>query len=142
MIRVKATRQQKLGISAIKGINLYSPKRVAVITEKIYLYKATGAGLTPNINNLRFYNSGLTQGGEPVYYDETDTYRLHFAGTVTSLTEPPTYQYSFYISEISSNSIKWNKISSSQTNSNPGFLGNYPKAFLSNAVGTVTISLI
>lgn len=46
-----------------------------------YLYIATGTGLLPNINGLRFYDSGLTQSEQPIYYDETNTYQLRFAGT-------------------------------------------------------------
>lgn len=43
-----------------------------------YLYLATGAGLSPNINGLRFYNTGLTQNGQPIYYDETNVYWLAY----------------------------------------------------------------
>ena len=43
-----------------------------------FLYKATGSSLSPNINNLRFYDSGLVREGRPIYYDETNTYKLSF----------------------------------------------------------------
>jgi len=47
-----------------------------LISSKRYLYIANGAGLSPNINGLRFYDSGLIQLGIPIYYDETNTYKL------------------------------------------------------------------
>jgi hypothetical protein len=47
-----------------------------LISSKRYLYIANGAGLSPNINGLRFYDSGLIQLGVPIYYDETNTYKL------------------------------------------------------------------
>jgi hypothetical protein len=43
-----------------------------------YLYIASGVGLSPNINNFRFYDSGLTQNGQPIYYDETNVYWLTY----------------------------------------------------------------
>jgi hypothetical protein len=76
-MRVKGTKQ--LG-SFTRGINLYIPKKAIVSQARTYLYKATGVGLSPDINNLRFYDSGLTNSGQPVYYDETDTYKLYYSG--------------------------------------------------------------
>jgi hypothetical protein len=43
-----------------------------------YLYIASGVGLSPNINGFRFYDSGLTQNGQPIYYDETNVYWLTY----------------------------------------------------------------
>lgn len=48
---------------------------------RTYLYKATGTGLTPNINGLRFYDSGLIQNGQPIFYDETNTYKIFYSGS-------------------------------------------------------------
>ena len=50
------------------------------IMPRIYVYKATGTDLTPNINGLRFYDSGLTENGLPIYYDETNTYKIRRTG--------------------------------------------------------------
>jgi hypothetical protein len=45
---------------------------------RVYAYKATGTGLSPNINNLRFYDTGLIRDGQPIYYDETKVYWLAY----------------------------------------------------------------
>lgn len=47
---------------------------------RVYAFIATGTGLSPNINNLRFYDTGLTQNGQPIYYDETKVYWLMTVG--------------------------------------------------------------
>lgn len=138
---VKGTRQQKIA-NSLSRISLPPSRRVRIVNQKIYLYKATGAGLSPNINNLRFYDSGFESQGLPVYYDETDTYRMYLSSLISTLTAPPSFQYVFEIKLISSNAKLWSKTNTNSTNINPGFLGNYPKAFLSSAVGTVTISAI
>ena len=44
--------------------------------KKKYLYRATGTGLTPNINGLRFYDAGETFYTNKVFYDETNTYMM------------------------------------------------------------------
>ena len=65
-----------------------------------YLYLATGEGLSPNVNNLRFYDTGLTQNGQPIYYDETNVYWLITAGgvwaisTIGSVTIPAFIKFS------------------------------------------------
>jgi hypothetical protein len=46
-----------------------------------YLYIASGVGLSPNINGFRFYDSGLTQNGQPIYYDETNVYWLTYVSS-------------------------------------------------------------
>jgi hypothetical protein len=91
-------------------------------TKKRYLYIATGTGLTPNINGFRFYDSGLTQFGEPIYYDETNTYQLRFGGT------------NWLISRIQSFDGYWARISRTSP------LGEY--SVVEGFVGTVTISAI
>jgi hypothetical protein len=44
----------------------------------VYLYIATGTSLSPNINNLKFYDTGRVDPtfGLPIYYDETNTYTI------------------------------------------------------------------
>ena len=91
-------------------------------TKKRYLYIATGTGLSPNINGFRFYDSGLTQSGQPIYYDETKTYQLRFAGT------------NWLISRIQSFDGFWARISRTSP------LGEY--SVVEGFVGTVTISAI
>lgn len=51
-----------------------------LISNQKYLYIVSGAGLSPNINGLRFYDSGLTFNGAKSYYSEDNQYaiwRLH-----------------------------------------------------------------
>jgi hypothetical protein len=57
-----------------------------IIPNRKYLYRATGTGLSPNINNLRFYDSGLTEGGQPVYYDENNIYWLRYSADAFAWT--------------------------------------------------------
>jgi hypothetical protein len=47
---------------------------------RVYAFIATntGIGTSPNINNLRFYDTGLTQNGQIIYYDETKVYWLTY----------------------------------------------------------------
>lgn len=50
---------------------------------RVYAFIATntGIGTSPNINNLKFYDTGLTQNGQIIYYDETKVYWLtYFSG--------------------------------------------------------------
>lgn len=57
-------------------------------TKKRYLYIATGTGLSPNIDGLRFYDSGLKNEvglPQPIYYDETNTYQLSYTGTTWAI---------------------------------------------------------
>ena len=44
----------------------------------IYLATTTGMGSLPNMNGLRFYDTGLTQNGQSIYYDETNVYWLTY----------------------------------------------------------------
>ena len=57
-----------------------------LISSKRYLYIANGAGLSPNINGLRFYDSGLIQLDRPIYYDETNTYKLRWVAGFWALS--------------------------------------------------------
>jgi hypothetical protein len=47
-----------------------------LISNQKYLYIVSGAGLSPNINGLRFYDSGLTLNGEKSYYSEDNQYAI------------------------------------------------------------------
>lgn len=49
--------------------------RLAIPNRK-YEYIASGTGLSPNINKLKFYDSGLTSQGAPIYYAEDLSYKL------------------------------------------------------------------
>ena len=63
------------GKTSIKKQNLGGGK---ISIKREYAFVATGTGLSPDINGLRFYDSGLVRGGRPIYYDETNTYKLSF----------------------------------------------------------------
>ena len=65
-----------IGKTSIKKQNLGGGK--INLRPRVYAFVATGTGLSPNINNLRFYNTGLTQNGQPIYYDETKVYWLTY----------------------------------------------------------------
>ena len=45
-----------------------------------YIYLATGTGLTPNINGLRFYDSGLIYNGKISFYSEDYQYAIWYWG--------------------------------------------------------------
>ena len=47
-----------------------------LISNQKYLYIVSGAGLSPNINGLRFYDSGLTFNGGKSYYSEDNQYAI------------------------------------------------------------------
>jgi hypothetical protein len=49
-----------------------------LILNKKYIYIASGIGLSPNINDLKFYDTGLTYNGRIRHQDETNTYWLVF----------------------------------------------------------------
>lgn len=42
------------------------------------LYKATGIGLSPNIDGLRFYDSGLIYNGKKSFYSENGQYAIWY----------------------------------------------------------------
>lgn len=68
------------GQTSIKKQNLGGGK--INLRPRVYAFIATGTGLSPNINNLRFYDTGLTQSGQPIYYDETKVYWLTYISSV------------------------------------------------------------
>lgn len=86
-----------------------------------YIYKATGS-TSPNLNNLRFYDSGLTLNGQPIYYDETNTYQLNYGG------------FPWIIKRID------NTVLSTFIKFSAGVVGDYSGS--GGWTGTVTISLI
>lgn len=97
---------------------------------KKYLYKATGTGLTPNINGLRFYDSGLTLYTNKVFYDETNTYAMWIS--------PVGY---WFIKTIPFNPvIPGPAFAKAIVNSDDPPTGNYTGG--SGYIGTVTISSI
>ena len=53
-----------------------------LISNQKYLYIVSGAGLSPNINGLRFYDSGLTFNGAKSYYSEDNQYAIWRLGSV------------------------------------------------------------
>jgi hypothetical protein len=50
-----------------------------VIPNRKYLYLASGTGLSPNINGLRFYDSGLIYNGKKSFYSEDGQYAIWYA---------------------------------------------------------------
>jgi hypothetical protein len=62
----------------IKKQNLGSGKLNLLL--RGYAYKATGAGLSPNINNLRFYDSGLIYNSKKSFYSEDGQYAIWYWG--------------------------------------------------------------
>lgn len=56
---------------------VYYSKALPSSTSSIaYLYIAFGVGLSPNINGLKFYDSGLIYYTNKIFYDETNTYAM------------------------------------------------------------------
>jgi len=55
---------------------VYYSKALTKEKDLQFIYIASGAGLSPNINGLRFYDSGLTFYTNKVFYDETNTYAM------------------------------------------------------------------
>ena len=43
-----------------------------------FIYKVSNVSGNPNLNNLRFYDTGSVSNGFPVYWDETNTYDLRY----------------------------------------------------------------
>lgn len=53
--------------------------RLIIPKTRDYLYIASGAGLSPNINGLRFYDSGLIYYGKKSFYSEDGQYAIWYA---------------------------------------------------------------
>jgi len=56
--------------------------RLIIPKTRDYLYIASGTGLSPNINGLRFYDSGLIYYGKKSFYSEDGQYAIWYA-TIT-----------------------------------------------------------
>lgn len=79
--------QNKNNIQVSNGaiIQKYNSGKIT-LKPRTYLYKATGTGLSPNINNLRFYDSGLTYHGKKSFYSEDGQYAIwYYMGLPISL---------------------------------------------------------
>ena len=101
-------------------------------TKKRYLYIATGIGLSPNINGLRFYLSGINALGHLSFRDETNTYELYYTpfGSQFAIRPLP-------FSIVTPPSTGWTKGSSSNPTDPP--TGNYTQS-AGGYAGVVTIS--
>jgi hypothetical protein len=119
------------GNNSIKKQNLGGGK----IISRRYLYRATGVGLTPNINNLRFYDSGSIYFGKTSFFSEDNNYAIWYI-PVIPFTDP--YWVIGSKSEIGyiiPIAPSWGKIGATDN-----IIGSYP-AF-GDAIGTISISTI
>lgn len=119
------------GKTSIKKQNLGGGK---LNLNKKYLYKATGIGLTPNIDGLRFYLSGISALGYLSFRDETNTYELYYTpfGAQFAIRPLP-------FSVVTPPTIGWTKGLSSNPTDPP--TGNYTQS-AGGYNGIVTISEI
>jgi len=51
-----------------------------IISNRKYLYITSGTGRSPNINGLRFYDSGLIYNGKKSFYSEDGQYAIWYWG--------------------------------------------------------------
>ena len=100
-----------------------------LIGKKRYLYIATGIGLSPNINGLGFYDSGLIYNGKKSFYSEDYQYAIWYWGgfpTAIWLVGP--------IANIGTfTANNWGKVGATDTVAGSYFAGG-------DKVGTVIIS--
>jgi hypothetical protein len=100
-----------------------------LIGKKRYLYIATGTGLTPNINGLGFYDSGLIYNGKKSFYSEDYQYAIWYWGGFPTVI--------WLIGSIANigtfNTNSWGKVGATDT-----VAGSYIGA--GDKVGTVIIS--
>jgi hypothetical protein len=112
---------------SIKKQNLGGGK---INLNKKYLYKVTGTGLTPNINGLRFYDSGLIYNGKKSFYSEDGQYAIWY------VTSPVGIWLIGSIANIGTyTSNAWGKVGATDT-----VAGSYIAA--GDRVGAVTVSAI
>ena len=52
--------------------------RLIIPKTRDYLYIASGTGLSPNINSLKFYDSGLIYNGKKSFYSEDNQYAIWY----------------------------------------------------------------
>jgi hypothetical protein len=102
--------------------------RLIIPKTRDYLYIASGAGLSPNINGLRFYDSGLIYYGKKSFYSEDGQYAIWYAtiGSAAWYTGPIAN-----IGNFTTNS--WGKIGATDI-----ITGSYPR--IVGGTGTLTIS--
>jgi hypothetical protein len=100
-----------------------------VISNRKYLYITSGTGLSPNINGLRFYDSGLIYNGKKSFYSEDGQYAIWYNTIGVE---------AWYIGPIANigtfTTNSWTKIGATDITT-----GSYPATFVSTT-GTVTIS--
>jgi hypothetical protein len=103
--------------------------RLIIPKTRDYLYKAFGTGLSPNINGLRFYDSGLIYNDKKSFYSEDGQYAIwYWGGFPTAIWLIGTIAN---IGTFTTNA--WGKVGATDTVS-----GSYIAA--GDKVGTVTIS--
>ena len=94
-----------------------------------YLYVASGTGLSPDINGLRFYDSGLIYNGRKSFYSENGQYAIWYWGG-----SPTVIWFVGPIANIGTfTTNNWGKIGATDTVAGSYFAGG-------DKVGTVTIS--
>ena len=102
--------------------------RLIIPKTRDYLYKAFGTGLSPNINGLRFYDSGLIYNGKKSFNSEDSQYAIWY------VTSPVGIWLIGSIANIGTfNTNCWGKVGATDT-----VAGSYIDA--GDKVGTVTIS--
>ena len=106
--------------------------RLLIPKTKDYLYIASGTGLSPDINKLKFYDSGLTSQGAPIYYAEDLSYKLQRDNVFSNFYSWQLWKFNYPTDQ--SNRWYTNLIQNLLT---PDL--EYPNA-ANGAVGTVTIS--
>ena len=99
-----------------------------LILNKKYIYIASGIGLSPNINGLKFYDSGLIYNGKKSFYSEDGQYAIWYAtiGVAAWYTGPIAN-----IGNFTTNS--WGKIGATDI-----ITGSYQR--IVGGTGTLTIS--
>jgi hypothetical protein len=101
-----------------------------------FLYKATGVGLSPNIDGLKFYDSGLIYNGKKSFYSEDGQYAIWYL--INAGGSPYDYWRIGRLIDISVGTltpISWGKLGITDT-----VTGDYGPG--ADVIGAVTISLI
>jgi len=101
--------------------------RLIIPKTRDYLYKAFGTGLSPNINGLRFYDSGLIYNGKKSFYSEDGQYAIWYVTFATLWLIGPIADIGTFTTNA------WGKAGATDT-----VAGSYIAA--GDKVGTVTIS--
>jgi hypothetical protein len=101
-----------------------------------FLYKATGIDLSPNIDGLKFYDSGLIYNGKKSFYSENNQYAIWYL--INAGGSPYDYWRIGRLIDISVGTftpISWGKLGITDI-----VTGIYVPG--ADAIGAVTISLI